>query len=90
MKQKRKKKVETDGKRLIRSNGEKLNRASLSGLNVKDETRGMLKEGIVKRKSLSKRRSESCDVMDEMSAKRDKRFSKNEKRVEAVVFESQM
>ena len=86
MKRKRKKKVETDGKRLIRSNGEKLNRASLSGLNVKDETRGMLKEGNVKRKSLSKRRSESCDVVDEMSTKRDKRFSKNENRVEAVVF----
>ena len=86
MKRKRKKKVETDGKRLIRSNGEKLNRASLSGLNVNDETRGMLKEGNVKRKSLSKRRSESCDVVDEMSTKRDKRFSKNENRVEAVVF----
>ena len=56
MKRKRKKKVETDGKRLIRSNGEKLNRASLSGLNVKDETRGILKEGNVKRKSLSKRK----------------------------------
>ena len=69
MKRKQKKKVETDGKRLIRSNGEKLNRASLSGLNVKDETRGMLKEGNVTRKSLSKRRSESCDVVDEMSTK---------------------
>ena len=86
MKRKRKKKVETDGKRLIRSNGEKLHRASLSGLNVKDEARGMLKEGNVKRKSLSKRRSESCDVVDEMSAKRDKRFSKNEYWDEAVVF----
>ena len=86
MKRKRKKKVEADGKRLIRSNGEKLNRASLSGLNVNDETRGMLKEGNVKRKSLSKRRSESCDVVDEMSAKRDKRFSKNKYWDEAVVF----
>ena len=86
MKQKRKKKVEADGKHLIRLNGEKLNRASLSGLNVNDETRGMLKEGNVKRKGLSKRRSESCDVVNEMSTKRDKRFSKNENRVEAVVF----
>ena len=64
MKQKQKKKVEADGKRLVRSNSEKLNRASLSGLNVNDETRGMLKKGNVKRKSLSKRRSESCDVVD--------------------------
>ena len=82
MKRKRKKKVEADGKRLIRSNGEKLNRSSLSGLHVNDETRGMLKEGNVKRKCLSKRRSESCDVVDKMSTKRDKRFSKNENRVE--------
>ena len=54
---------------------------SLSGLNVKDETRGMLKEGNVKRKSLSKRRIESCDVVDEMSTKRDKRFSKKENQI---------
>ena len=46
----------------------------------------MLKEGNVKRKSLSKRRSESCDVVNKMSTKRDKIFSKNKKRVEAVVF----
>ena len=69
MKRKRKKKVETDGKRLIRSNGEKLNKSRLSGLNVNDETRGMLKDGNVKRKSLSKRRRESCDVVDKMSTK---------------------
>jgi len=38
----------------------------------------MLKEGNIKRKSLSKRRNESCDVVVGMSTKRDKRFSKNE------------
>ena len=81
MKRKRKKKVESDGKRLIRSNSEKLKRASLSGLNVNDGTRGMVKEGNVKRKSLSKRRSESCDIVDKMSTKRDNIFSKNENRI---------
>ena len=64
-------------------NSEKLNRASLSGLNVNDETRGMLKlkEDNVKRKSPSKRRSKSCDVVDKMSTKRSKRFSKNDNRI---------
>ena len=37
-------------------------------------------------KKAFKRRSKSCDVVDKMSTKRDKRFSKNEKLVEAVVF----
>jgi len=55
-----------------------LNKASLSGVKVNDETRVMLKEGNVKRKNPSKRRSESCDVVDEMSTKQDKRFSKKE------------
>ena len=41
----------------------------------------MLKEGNVKRKSMSKRRSKSGDVVDGMSTKRDKRFSKNENQI---------
>ena len=78
MKWKRKKKVKACGKRLISLNSEKLKRASLSGLNVNDEIRGMLKGCNIKRKSLSKKRRESCDVVDGMSTKQDKRFSKKE------------
>ena len=82
MKRKRKKKVKADGKRrLMRSNCEKWNRTSLSGLDVNDETCGMLKAGNVERKSLSKGRSESCDVVNGIQAKQDKTSaSKNENR----------
>ena len=63
----------------MRSNCEKWNRTSLSGLDVNDETSGMLKAGNVERKSLSKGRSESCDVVNGIHAKQDKTsVSKNE------------